>query len=204
MRVLGIIALAGVVMFAAVLSREPLFLGFAVFFVPGGVLVYYLRDRGVFKKTASPMFLMLLSVAVSFIVSGLNSQLITPGVTLGTERQDFLIVGLSLAWTGGLVLLVEFMLPHTIPDAWALKPWAAMIAAVSLVLVGSLAGIAGFARHAWWLAASVVAVVPVAGLFWYRRVVCPAPRAQSVLAFCALSWLLVMTCAALIQALPAL
>lgn len=196
MRSLAVVALGGLAMVAAILSHQIFLLGFAVFFVPGGVLVYYLRERELFlHKTSGTMFSVLLSFVVSFVVSGLNSEIITPTATLGTQSQQFLIAGLSLSFTAGMVLLLELMAPDTLPASWGVRPRTAMLLALIFALLASSAGLSEMGRHALWLLAAAVGFVTTTAIWWHRQLVRSSPQFVSIVQFYTLAWLVLMATA---------
>jgi len=121
-----VVAIGLLVMAAGLLSPHGVLAALARWFVPGALLVYYLRARRILLRPASSeIFPVIASVLLSVIPEAWTRQLLpqgAPGLGLGglTVWTEF-----AAAFSVGAVLLLEGMRPELLLPGWAVLRWGA-------------------------------------------------------------------------------
>lgn len=188
-----VVVLGVLVMLAGLLSHQVFLTDFALFFVPGAILVYYLRARRILLRPASSeIFPVLIAVLLSVWTDALNNQMLTRLAHHPSLWDPTALTVFSSLFALGGILLLEGMLPEVLPKSWALRPGPAVVLATVL---SAVAAITGWAVLRWW-ALPTLAALGAGAWIYYRRVVRPNPQVVSILLFYIAAYTFVMVCAA--------
>ena len=181
--------LGGVSLLAAFASHSDYLKLLLMFFVPGGALVFYLKNRKLAFQGEDWIFLTIVSVAISMVVGGINNLLLVPSGRVGTTSEQLLIAGFALSVSIFAVVLIELMLLGKI------GPVGATFLGWLFAMVSTSDGLVQLGRVASWLLAAVVALSLVGSLVWHVAIR-KKPTLSSALVPYFASWLVVMLAAA--------
>lgn len=162
------------------LSIHALFMPVLFFFVPGAILIYYWKGRGLFlQDSPNWIFPMLLAVVVSLLTMGAG---VVPLQYLDKGANAWIIWGFAVFPIVSAIVLTELLMPQTLSPRCAIKP------APAWILSGVLGWASGFGDwlvfwgHSPWITGLGTVAVIAASVFVYRDKVKPHPDMAAFLA----------------------
>ncbi len=155
----------GLGLLLSISANTPIVLIVIVYGLPGGILLFYLRQRHIGLRPGHSwippaVFSVLLSVG---LVQS-NSLLLwghPPGLAW---TPDLMLAGLASLFSVGAMILVELTAPDMLPETCSLHGWLHRLITVLLACMAALTGVTALIMHhagLFWILTAILSTVQV-------------------------------------------